>query len=131
MSGLMRILGVLSSAGIELLTWRQGILVGTDEFGNRYYKGRKIGPLNRERRWVMYHGAPEASNVPPEWHGWLHHQFKELPEQASARFRKPWQKIWQPNMTGTNQAYRPPGHLLRGGSRDKATGDYQAWTPEN
>ena len=33
------------------------------------------------------------------------------------------------NMTGTNQAYRPPGHVLESGQRDKAYGDYKAWTP--
>ena len=35
-----------------------------------------------------------------------------------------------PNLTGTKAAYRPPGHILKGGQRDKATGDYEAWTPE-
>ncbi|MEC8792576.1 MAG: NADH:ubiquinone oxidoreductase subunit NDUFA12, partial [Pseudomonadota bacterium] len=32
--------------------------------------------------------------------------------------------------TGTRYAYRPPGHASQGGQRAKATGDYQAWTPE-
>ncbi len=32
-------------------------------------------------------------------------------------------------MTGTSQAYRPQGHILSGGKRDKATGDYEAWSP--
>lgn len=131
MSVLSRFMGVLSQAGITLLTMRQGVLVGTDSFGNKYYRGRKSGPLNRERRWVIYAGAPEASAVPPEWHGWLHHQIKDLPDQATAQYRRSWQKPHQPNMTGTAQAYRPPGHALRGGRRDKATGDYQAWSPEN
>jgi len=30
----------------------------------------------------------------------------------------------------TAATYRPPGHTLRGGQRDPATGDYEAWTPE-
>jgi NADH:ubiquinone oxidoreductase subunit len=34
-------------------------------------------------------------------------------------------------LTGTELAYRPPGHALAGNHRDKATGDYEAWTPEN
>jgi NADH:ubiquinone oxidoreductase subunit len=34
-------------------------------------------------------------------------------------------------MTGTNRAYRPPGHVLAGGHRDAATGDYEAWTPDS
>ena len=32
-------------------------------------------------------------------------------------------------LTGTDQAYRPPGHTLKGGRRAKATGDYEPWTP--
>jgi len=46
-------------------------------------------------------------------------------------YRKPWQKPWRPNATGTGLAYRPPGHQLMGGKRAKADGDYQAWTPDN
>jgi len=34
-----------------------------------------------------------------------------------------------PNLTGTAEAYRPPGHVLAGGQRDKATGDYEPWKP--
>ena len=32
-------------------------------------------------------------------------------------------------LTGTDLAYRPPGHTLMGGHRAKATGDYEPWTP--
>lgn len=75
----------------------------------------------------MYKGAPEASSVPPEWHGWLHHQTDEVPSEEA--FRRPWQKPHKPNMTGTSGAYHPPGHILEGGKRSKGTGDYEAWTP--
>jgi NADH:ubiquinone oxidoreductase subunit len=34
-----------------------------------------------------------------------------------------------PNMTGTPMAYRPSGALERGGVRQAASGDYEAWTP--
>ena len=36
----------------------------------------------------------------------------------------------QPNLTGTDAAYRPEGSLSKGGARPRATGDYQAWKPE-
>ena len=49
-----------------------------------------------------------------------------LPEDK----RHPWQQEHQPNLTGTAAAYRPPGHELEGGRRARATGDYEAWTPE-
>lgn len=128
--GLFKFLGVLSPAHINFFTmFSSGEKVGSDSFENTYYRAKPRPGYKRERRWVMYKGAPEASMVPPEWHGWLHYQTDEVPEEGAESFRRPWQKPHQPNMTGTNQAYRPPGHILEGGQRDKATGDYKAWTP--
>ncbi len=124
------------SIGTRLFTWWKGELVGTDQFGNRYYreKGRRPlqlggGRASRERRWVVYNGEPEASRVPPEWHGWLHHTVDAVPD-AAGRKQYPWQKEYVPNLTGTPQAYRPPGSVLRGGQRARATGDYEPWTPD-
>ena len=36
-------------------------------------------------RWVEYADAVDydASSVPPEWHGWLHHITDHTPEQVS------------------------------------------------
>ena len=62
--------------GTLLWTRRYGELVGEDQAGNRYYrtKGGAIDPsLRVERRWVIYNGVAEASAIPPEWHGWMHH----------------------------------------------------------
>jgi NADH:ubiquinone oxidoreductase subunit len=117
----------LSQFGTMMQTWFCGVAVGRDQFGNRYYHSRKTPQGVREKRWVVYAGEPEASKVPPEWHIWLHHTTNApLPEES----RKVWQKPYQPNMTGTSEAYLPPGHTLEGGKRAKATGDYQAWRPE-
>lgn len=128
--GLLKFLGALSPVHINVFTMLSGgQRVGKDTLGNIYYRAKARPGYKRERRWVMYKGAPEASMVPPEWHGWLHHQSDEAPSEAESSYRRPWQKPHQPNMTGTNQAYRPPGHIMEGGQRDKATGDYSAWTP--
>ncbi len=128
---LFQFLGALSPAHISLFTFLSGgKLMGEDQLGNKYYQAPPRKGYKKPRRWVMYKGAPEASNVPPEWHGWLHHQMEEAPSEADETFRRPWQKPHKPNLTGTNQAYRPPGHILEGGKRDKATGDYEAWKPE-
>ncbi len=128
--GLLSFLGVLSPAHINLFTaLKRKERVGADEYGNVYYRAKPRAGYKHDRRWVMYEGAPEASKVPPEWHGWLHHQTDEYPREGAESFRRPWQKPHQANMTGTNQAYRPPGHILEGGKRDKAAGDYTAWTP--
>ena len=121
--------------GTRLYTWLKGELVGTDQFGNRYYRLKtrpalvKGGGLDsRERRWVLYAGMAEPSKVPAEWHGWLHHISQAVPV-ADPAGRRPWQKEHLPNLTGTALAYRPPGSVLRGGRRDKATGDYEPWIP--
>ena len=128
--GIFSLLGVVSPAHMSFFNFtRSKRLVGTDALGNTYYAGKPIKGYKRERRWVMYNGAPEASKVPPEWHGWLHHQTDEVPKNNEG-YRRPWQKPHQPNVTGTNAAYRPPGHMLKGGKRDKATGDYEAWKPD-
>lgn len=126
--GIFSFLGVLSPAHINFFTlFSGGEKVGKDALGNTYYRAKPRPGYTRERRWVMYKDKPEASMVPPEWHGWLHHQTNDVPSEEG--FRRPWQKPHQPNMTGTNQAYRPPGHILEGGKRDKAVGDYEAWSP--
>ena len=124
-------LGALSPAHIYFVTIMTGAnRVGIDSEGNKYYRAKPRKGYKRERRWVIYQGAPEASKVPPEWHGWLHHQTDAVPSSETDSFRRTWQKPHRPNLTGTHQAYRPPGHILSGGMREKATGDYEAWKPE-
>jgi len=128
--GLKQLLGVLSPVHINLVTLLGGGKpVGTDGQGNKYYRAAPRKGYRHERRWVIYNGEAEASRVPPEWHGWLHHQTDMIPVSGEKSFRRPWQKPHQRNMTGTNQAYRPPGHVLSGGQREKASGDYKPWTP--
>ena len=104
-----------------------GKFAGADSFGNRYYQGRRRLSAGRRRRWVVYHGEVEASRVPPVWHAWLHHTIDEAPAGDGAP-QPPWGREHMPNQTATEGAYRPPGHI--GGQRDRATGDYQPWTPK-
>jgi NADH:ubiquinone oxidoreductase subunit len=122
------IFGVLTNVQMLIHTALYGKYMGADALGNKYYRGKPLKGRKRERRWVIYKGEPEASTVPPEWHGWLHHQTDRAPDAAS-KYRKAWQLPPQPNLTGTGAAYLPPGHTLRGGKRDAATGDYTAWQP--
>ena len=109
--------------GTRLFTWLNGERVGTDSFGNHYYREKKRRALvkgggfnSRERRWVIYSGRAEATKVPAEWHGWLHHTVDIVPEPGTVS-RRPWQKEHQPNLTGTVNAYRPKGSVLRDGHR--------------
>jgi NADH:ubiquinone oxidoreductase subunit len=124
----------MTTIGTLLFTWLRGEQVGSDASGNRYYRLKGARPLlkgggmdSRERRWVIYNGIVEASKVPPEWHGWLHHSTNDLPP-ADLR-KRAWEKDHLPNLTGTTLAYRPPGSVLKGGVRARATGDYEPWMP--
>jgi NADH:ubiquinone oxidoreductase subunit len=117
----------IGSIGTRLYTLIYGEQVGSDEFGNRYYRRDKL--LNgRDRRWVIFKGRKEASKVPPEWHSWLHHTTAEPLSQAAAQPAE-WQLHHLPNLTGTEGAYHPQGSDASGGHRASATGDFQAWTP--
>ncbi len=115
--------------GTLFYTWLDGISVGTDEFGNRYYRAKKATLHGREKRWVMFKGAVDGSRVPPQWHSWLHH-ISDEPLSEKAADSKFWQKPHQANQTGTAGAYRPRGHAYLGGKRESATGDYEPWSPE-
>jgi NADH:ubiquinone oxidoreductase subunit len=120
------IFGILSNVQMLLFTALKGSSVGVDQFGNKYYRGKPRRGTKQERRWVMYAGTPEASQVPPEWHGWLHRQTNVVPEKTN-KYRQNWIKPPQANMTGTPKAYMPPP--LKGQPRAAATGDYVSWVP--
>jgi NADH:ubiquinone oxidoreductase subunit len=109
---------------------KRGQLVGTDEFGNRYYLARDNTSYDgRRRRWVVYNGYADGSKVPPDWYGWLHYTVDEPPTERPLP-RKSWEKDYLPNLTGTPMAWRPKGSLAAEGVRPAATGDYEAWKPE-
>jgi len=110
--------------GVRLWTMFHGRYVGSDEFGNRYYKSKK-----GDRRKVIYNGYAEASTIPPGWHGWMHHR-TDVPPTEESYSAYPWQQAHQPNLSGTAAAYRPDGSILNKGQRPKVTGDYEAWTPD-
>ena len=120
-----------ATIGTSFTLWRRGArLVGRDSQGNRYYEEAKgSGDSGRLRRWVVYHGIAEASRVPPDWHGWMHHTFDEPPTVAPLK-RQAWEKDHLPNMTGTPLAYHPVGSLSRAGGAADTVDDYEAWIPE-
>lgn len=106
--------------GTRLWTWRKGVRVGEDEFNNVYYETR-----DGKRRWVVYGDYSEASTVPAQWHGWLHHSYDNRPGHEELE-RQEWELPHKENMTGSPDAYAPSGSMY---SKDKKTSDYQAWTP--
>jgi len=106
----------------QLFTWRKGVRVGEDDLGNVFYENRE-----KSKRWVIFNGEIEASKISPEWHGWLHHTWDELPTEKPL-VRKSWEKPHQENLTGTAAAYAPAGSIRRAQPADRS--DYDAWVPE-
>ncbi|KAH9482470.1 NADH dehydrogenase [ubiquinone] 1 alpha subcomplex subunit N7BM [Psilocybe cubensis] len=99
--------------------WRQmqyigdakaGTYVGKDQFGNRYFENRNPEEeVPGRHRWVdLAQHEYNATQVPPEWHSWIHHIRKEPPTndpvmQASS---PPWKGTYVENLTGTRGAYK-------------------------
>ncbi|MCC5957744.1 NADH:ubiquinone oxidoreductase subunit NDUFA12 [Roseinatronobacter sp. S2] len=111
-----------STLNTAFFTWRNGEKVGEDDQGNIFYRSH-----DSKKRWVIYNGESEASRVSPDWHGWLHHTWDELPSERPL-LRKEWEKPHQENLTGTALAYAPKGSIRR--QNPKTRTDYEAWTPE-
>lgn len=112
-----------ATIGTAVFTRRFGRKVGSDSVGNVYYQSKR-----GDRRWVIYNGENDASRIPPEWYSWIHHLIDGLPDEAlppAPKFLKPAVR----NPTGTPAAYKPSGALDKGGQRQAASGDYEAWTP--
>ncbi|MGI9504238.1 MAG: NADH-ubiquinone oxidoreductase subunit NDUFA12 family protein, partial [Geminicoccaceae bacterium] len=77
----------------------------------------------------VYSKVAEPTRVPPGWVGWLHGRIAEPPSEEALPSPH-FEAEPKPNLTGTTEAYLPPGAVQRGGTRAPATGDYEAWRPE-
>ncbi|KAL6642611.1 hypothetical protein ACP70R_020792 [Stipagrostis hirtigluma subsp. patula] len=117
-------------------------LVGVDKFGNKYYEKLHDTQYGRHR-WVEYaeKGRYNASQVPPEWHGWLHHitdntgdklplvqRFlcNKLLQQKTARYLVEHKQNFSGE--GEDLIYHSKGHALNPGQRDWTR--YQPWEPK-
>lgn len=106
----------------QFFTWRNGVRVGEDAQGNIFYRTK-----DDSRRWVIYNGEVEGSRVSPDWHGWLHRTWDDPPSERPLVHRS-WEKPHIENLTGTAQAYVPPGSIRR--PEPVARTDYDAWSPD-
>ncbi|CAK1554648.1 unnamed protein product [Leptosia nina] len=97
-------------------TLKEGKLIGTDAFGNKYYENTLY--MICRSRWVEYNPNVkwdyDASQVTAEWFGWLHYKTDRLPSQDCAKYclmSSPWTRCWllphEENQTGTDKAYYP------------------------
>ncbi|KAI9099847.1 NADH ubiquinone oxidoreductase subunit NDUFA12-domain-containing protein, partial [Phlyctochytrium arcticum] len=97
---------------------RVGTLVGRDEAGNSYYENREDIVLRD--RWVEYKSwNPDASQVPAEWHQWLHRITDEVPnpENIPRPFFSP---PHIENLTGSTGAFK---------TYNTTVPKYNSWTP--
>ena len=116
----------LGDLGTLLTTWTAGRPVGTDDFGNRYYQNK-----DGSRRWVIYNGTVEASRVPPDWHGWLHHTYRRAADQGAVQGARLRERRTSPISPAPTAPIVPSGSLAaKAAQRPPATGDYQAWKPD-
>ncbi|HHI82832.1 MAG TPA: NADH:ubiquinone oxidoreductase subunit NDUFA12 [Rhizobiales bacterium] len=110
--------------GTWFFTRWKGEFVGEDEHGNKYYHTR-----DDKKRWVVYDGYADGSDVPPGWSGWLQYRSDASPADETYTARV-WEKPHRPNMTGTPDAWRPPASLLSPQPKSAAKPAYEAWKPE-
>lgn len=79
--------------------------MGRDAAGNQYYQEILKGSSRHPRRWVLYHGLPEATKVSSEWYNWMRH-ISATPPGGQNPLRYSWQQPYLPNLTGTKKAHR-------------------------
>ncbi|KAJ3106818.1 NADH dehydrogenase 1 alpha subcomplex subunit 12 ndufa12/DAP13 [Phlyctochytrium planicorne] len=91
----------------QLLTLDQpkvGALVGVDVHGNEYYENRN--DIVGRDRWVLFSKWNyDSTQVPPEWHQWLHKTTDDIPSDKTVPvpfYTPPHQEFY----TGTRAAFK-------------------------
>ncbi|KAK4789392.1 hypothetical protein SAY86_020711 [Trapa natans] len=106
-----------------------GTVVGVDKFGNKYYENTTV--QYGRHRWVEFaeKSRYNASQVPPEWHGWLHHITDHTGDELLMLKPKRYGVEHRENFSGEGDEfiYHSKGHALNPGQRDWTR--YQPWQP--
>ena len=84
--------------GTYLKTLFFGKLVGTDEYGNKYYQSKS------NERWVIYSNNVEATKITSNWFLWMHHTIDKIPDNQPIKYS--WQKNHLENQTGTSNSFK-------------------------
>lgn len=99
-----------------------GNLVGVDENGNEYYENRL--DYHGRDRWVLYKKWNfDATQVPPQYHQWLHRMTDDLPNAVvkdHQRFFTP--SLHTENPTGTRGAFKTYNTV-------SSAAKFQSWAP--
>ncbi|KAL1316901.1 hypothetical protein HN51_069025 [Arachis hypogaea] len=103
-------------------------LVGVDKFGNKYYEKLEDTQYGRHR-WVEYaeKSRYNASQVPPEWHGWLHFITDHTGDELLLLKPRRYGVEHKENLSGEGEQYiyHSKGHALNPGQRNWTR--YQPW----
>ncbi|XP_046839686.1 NADH dehydrogenase [ubiquinone] 1 alpha subcomplex subunit 12-like [Xenia sp. Carnegie-2017] len=88
---------------------RVGTLVGADKYGNEYFENNSY--FMGRNRFVKFpykdHRLSfDASEIPPEWHRWMHYMTDDPPNKVVPEQRK-WMADHTVNLSGTNKRYVP------------------------
>ena len=106
--------------GTKIYTKFFGNFVGTDEYGNNYFKSS-----NGTKRWVNYNGVCDASNISPAWHSWIHKTTDKVPS-----FEKDNLSMSKSDDTYTeikkNEKYHPNNF-----KNNSIFNDYESWKPKD
>ena len=100
--------------GTFLKTLFSGKYVGSDEYGNKYYKSKK------NERWVIYSNNIEATKITSDWYLWMHHTIDKVPDNNDKKYL--WQKKHLENQTGTSNSFKPV-NIKKNGIKKK----YKTW----
>ncbi|GJJ77962.1 NADH dehydrogenase (ubiquinone) 1 alpha subcomplex subunit 12 [Entomortierella parvispora] len=104
-----------------------GTLVGTDKFGNKYYENLKES--YGRTRWIQFakedsffsRAEANASQVPAEWHGWLHRMLDAPPTTDKSMVIPKWAVEYTENLTGSAKAFK---------TYNTTRPKFVAWTPK-
>ncbi|KAJ3355052.1 hypothetical protein GGF32_002195 [Allomyces javanicus] len=100
---------------------KAGTLIGTDQFGNRYYENRE--ELFARERWVVPASKKfDPSEIPAGWHTWIHridarapHEVTDIPNDLK------WMAPHTRNGSGSEANYK---------SYSTTEPKIEAWTPK-
>lgn len=88
--------------------YKWGTLVGEDKYGNKYYKNNFY--FYGRNRWVEYNHKAfldyDGSQVPAEWHNWLHYVTDDSPIDKP-RVNYKWMIDHKENLSGSQMQYVP------------------------
>ncbi|KAF9584115.1 hypothetical protein BGW38_007535 [Lunasporangiospora selenospora] len=104
-----------------------GTLVGTDKFGNKYFEN--LEESYGRNRWVQFakedsffsRAEFNASQIPAEWHGWLHRMLDAPPNVDKTMVAPKWAAEYTENLTGSPKAYK---------SYNTTRAKFEAWAPK-